>query len=66
MARYIVRASGAAGPVEFQDRLTIDQALAKVRELKAAHFSHIAIFNVMTGVEIKDVEALLGDPIDSG
>ena len=59
MARYILRASGAAGPVEFQERLTIDQALDKGRELRDAHFSHITIFNVLTGTEITDVEALL-------
>jgi hypothetical protein len=60
LARYIVRASGAAGPVEFQQRLTIDQALEKARELRDAHFSHITIFNVLTGVEITDLEALMG------
>ena len=59
MARYIVRATGVAGPVEFQERLTIDQALEKARELRDAHFSHITIFNVLTGIEITDVEALL-------
>jgi hypothetical protein len=59
LARYIVRASGAAGPVEFQERLTIDQALEKARELRDAHFSHITIFNVLTGVEITDLEALM-------
>ena len=59
MARYILRARGAAGPVEFQERLTIDEALAKVQKLRKAHFSHIMIVNVMTGVEIRDVEALI-------
>ena len=59
MARYILRASGAAGPVEFQERLTIDQALEKARALRDAHFSHITILNVLTGIEITDVEALL-------
>ena len=59
LARYIVRATGAAGPVEFQQRLTIEAALAKARELRDAHFSHITIFNVLTGVEITDVELLL-------
>jgi hypothetical protein len=59
LARYIVRASGAAGAVEFQERLTIDGALEKARELRDAHFSHITIYNVLTGVEITDVEALL-------
>ena len=59
LARYIVRATGAAGPVEFQQRLTIDQALNKARELRDAHFSHITIHNVLNGVEITDLEALM-------
>ena len=59
MARYIVRATGASGPVEFQQRLTIDQALEKARELRDAHFAHITIYNVLTGVEITDLEALM-------
>ena len=59
MARYILRATGAAGPVEFQERLTIDQALEKAKNLCDAHFSHITILNVLTGIEITDVEALL-------
>jgi hypothetical protein len=50
---------GASGPVEFQERLTIDQALAKAKELRDAHFSHITILNMLTGIEITDVEALL-------
>lgn len=61
LARYIVRATGASGPVEFQQRLTIDKALEKARELRDAHFSHITIFNVLTGVEIADLEALMGE-----
>ena len=60
MARYVVRATGVSGPVEFQERLTIEAALAKAKELLDADFSHITIFNVLTGVEITDVEALLG------
>ena len=59
MARYIVRATGASGPVEFQERLTIEAALKKAEELRDAHFTHITIFNVLSGVEIKDVEVLL-------
>jgi hypothetical protein len=59
LARYILRATGAAGPVEFQERLTIEAALTKAQELRGAHFSHITILNVLTGVEITDVEALL-------
>ena len=59
MARYIVRATGASGPVEFQERLTIEAALKRARNLRDAHFTHITIFNVLTGVEITEVEALL-------
>jgi hypothetical protein len=59
LARYILRATGAAGQIEFQERLTIEAALAKAQELRDAHFSHITIHNVLTGIEIKDVEALL-------
>ena len=62
LARYIVRAKGAAGSVEFRERLTIDQALAKARELRDAHFSNITIYNVMSGLEITDLEALIGVP----
>ena len=59
MARYILRATGASGPVEFQERLTIDHALQKARDLRDAHFSHITILNVLNGIEITDVEALV-------
>lgn len=59
MPRYILRARGAAGPVEFQERLTIDAVLVKAQELHDAHFTNITIFNVLTGVEITDVESLL-------
>lgn len=59
MARYILRATGASGPVEFQERLTIEAALKKAQALRDAHFTHITIFNVLNGVEITDVEALL-------
>ena len=59
MPRYILRARGAAGPVEFQERLTIDAVLVKAQELHDAHFTNITIFNVLTGVEITDVDALL-------
>jgi hypothetical protein len=48
-----------SGPVEFQQRLTIDQALEKARSLKEAHFTHITIYNVLTGVEITDLESLM-------
>ena len=59
MPRYILRARGAAGPVEFQERLTIDAVLVKAQELHDAHFTNITIFNILTGVEITDLEALL-------
>ena len=62
MARYILRAQGTSGPVEFQERLTIDEALVKVQKLHKAHFRHVTIINVMTGVEIRDVEALMAGP----
>jgi hypothetical protein len=54
-----------AGPVEFQERLTIDQALDKARELRDAHFSHITILNVLNGVQIRDVEALMDGTADA-
>ena len=66
MPRYILRARGAAGPVEFQERLTIDAVLVKAQELHDAHFTNITIFNVLTGVEITDVEALLDDRRQDG
>jgi hypothetical protein len=59
LARYIVRASGASGPVEFLERLTIDQALEKTEHLRDADFTHIVIVNELTGTAIKDVEELL-------
>ena len=59
MARYIIRASSAAGPVDFNERLTIEAALRKAKELREAHFEHITLVNVLTGVEIKDLEALI-------
>lgn len=45
--------------MEFQQRLTIEKALEKAQDLRDAHFNHITIINVLTGVEITDVEALL-------
>lgn len=59
MPRYILRAKGASGAVEFQEPLTLDAALAKAQELRDAAFSHITIFNLRTGVEITDLEALM-------
>jgi hypothetical protein len=60
LARYVLRANGAAGSVDFQECRTIDEALAKAQELRDAHFSRITIINVLTGLEITDVEALIG------
>lgn len=62
MARYMLRAQGASGPVEFRERLTIDEALVKVQMLRKARFNHVTLINVMTGVEIKDVETLIVAP----
>lgn len=59
MARYTIRAIGGAGPVEFRERLTIDGALAKAEQLRDAHFEHITLINQETGVEIKDLDALI-------
>lgn len=60
MARYVVRANGTGGPVEFQEPITITAALAKAQELRDACFSHITLINIQTGTEITDVEALIG------
>lgn len=66
MARYILRAKSAGGDsIEFMERMTIDQALDRVRELQAAHFSHITVINTHTGLEITDVEALLQERRDA-
>lgn len=66
LARYILRAKSTSGDsIEFMDRLTIEQALDRVRELQAADFSHIAIINTATGLEISDVEALLQERRDA-
>ena len=59
MARYVIRASNDTGVVEFQERMTIEAALEKATALGDAHFSHITIVNVLTGVEITDLEALM-------
>ncbi len=61
MARYIIRASNEHGPVDFNDRLTIEAAMQKAKELGEAHFTHITIVNTLTGVEITDLEALIPD-----
>jgi hypothetical protein len=55
---------GAPEPVEFHERLTIETALANAQELRDAHFSHITILNVLTGIEISDVESLLMSQAD--
>ena len=57
--RYIIRATGEAGPVEFRKPLTITAALSKAAELKAAHFQRITLINTHTGVEITDLEELM-------
>jgi hypothetical protein len=66
LARYVLRAHGAAGPIEFQERLTIEVALMKAQELRDAHFHQITIINVLTRTEITDVEALLGSDVEHG
>lgn len=65
MARYTIRASNETGPVEFQERLTIEAALEKVKDLRAGHFQHITLINRVTGVEITDLEALMQDSPDA-
>jgi hypothetical protein len=59
MARYTIRASNSTGSVEFLEVLTIDAALAKAEELRDAHFKHIGLINIHTGVEITDLERLI-------
>ena len=61
MARYTIRASSNAGPIECQERLTIEGALAKAEELRDAHFTHITLINQVTGLEISDLDALIPD-----
>ena len=66
MARYVIRASNEHGPVEFQERLTIDQALAKVEELRDAHFKHITLYNVLRPASsCRPLEALLQEHDDA-
>jgi hypothetical protein len=45
--------------VEFQERLTIDAALKRASELRAADFTRITLINVISGIEITDLEGLL-------
>ena len=61
MARYTIRANGASGAVDFQDRVTIEAALHKAAELRDAGFDHITLINVENGVEITDLEQLIRD-----
>ena len=65
MARYVIRATNDTGVVEFTDRITIEAALRKATELRRAHFRHITIINVFTGVEITDLEALIAEQAGS-
>ena len=65
MARYVIHATNDTGVVEFDDRLTIEAALQKASELSRAHFRHITIINVFTGVEITDLEALIEEQVGS-
>jgi hypothetical protein len=65
VARYVIRATNDTGVVEFTDRLTIEAALQRATELGRAHFRHITIINVFTGVEITDLEALIAQQADS-
>jgi hypothetical protein len=62
MARYTIRASNSTGTVEFLEVLTIDAALARAEELRDAHFKHITLINIQTGVEITDLEGLIQTP----
>jgi hypothetical protein len=59
MARYTITARNSAGPVEFHERMTIDAALNKAAELRAAEFHSITLINLETGLEIKDLERLI-------
>lgn len=59
--RYLIRATGEAGPIKFRRPLTIDAALKKAAELKEAHFQQITLTNTETGVEITDLEELVRD-----
>ena len=57
--RYTLRAGNSAGPVSFDERLTIEAALEKAAELKDAGFHHITIINQNTGTEITDLEQFI-------
>jgi hypothetical protein len=61
MARYTIRARNISGTVEFQERLTIQDALNKAAELRAAEFHGITLINRDTGLEIGDLEGLIAD-----
>lgn len=59
MARYIIRASSAGGPIESSEPLTLEVALEKAAELRDAHFQHITLINTRTGVAVTDLEELI-------
>ena len=59
MARYVIRAVKGGGPVEFDERLTIEAALTRVKQLRDAHFEHITLINILTGVQIEDLGSLI-------
>ena len=61
MARYVIRASNDTATVEFDERLTIEAALEKAKELGESHFRHVTLVNVLTGIEITDLEAIMTD-----
>ena len=64
MARYTMRATNSAGLIQFQERLTLGEALKKAEELRDAHFEHITLINHDTGIEITDLDALIPETKD--
>jgi hypothetical protein len=64
VARYSIRASNSAGTIEFPGRLTITEALNRAAELRDAHFEHITLVNLETGLEISDLESLVQENKD--
>lgn len=59
MARYILQAKSLGGLVESNEPLTLQQALTKAAEMRDAHFDHITIINIETGLAITDLEQIL-------
>ena len=59
VARYVIRARSYGGKVEFNEPLTLEDALKKVAELRDAHFQRITLINTVTGVEITELEELM-------